>query len=280
MPEIQSSIHQALLDALTTILRPIVKLMLQSGVSYDEFNGIAKTVFVHVATEDYRRRGRPPNYSQVSAMTGISRREVSKIRDPDGARWTPNMETSPVNTLLHQWHFDADFSNGAGEPHALPFEGEKSFSTLVARHLGDTPPGAMRSTLLKAGVVTERTDGLLKVGRYFFFARRFDEDLVRGMAFSLASLASTLAHNAMIHRRLDLTSEEKRKAGRLERVAWSEHLGPESLAQLKNWVEDDAGPRFLHDVAWKLGQLELPIAARVTNRPRAAGVGLFYFEEE
>jgi len=279
MSEIRTSIHQALLDALATMLRPVVKLMLQSGVSYDEFNGVAKTIFVQVATEDYRRRGRPPNYSQVSAMTGISRREVSKIRDPDESRWTPNMETSPVNTLLHQWHFDADFSDGAGRPHVLPFEGEQSFSTLVARHLGDIPPGAMRSTLLKAGVVKEQPDGLMMVGNYFFYARQFDEDLIRGMAFSLASLGSTLVRNATIHRRLDLTNEEKRKASHLERVAWSEHLGPEGIIQLKNWV-GDAAPRFLRETNWKIGELELPVKARAGNRPRAAGLGMFYFEEE
>ena len=89
----RSQIQDALLSALEAILRPIVKLMLQSGVGYSEFGAVAKSVFVQVATDDYMKRGRPANFSQVSAMTGISRKEVSRIRKrkPE-ERWTPNME--------------------------------------------------------------------------------------------------------------------------------------------------------------------------------------------
>ena len=70
-------------------------------------------------------------------------------------RWTPNMEASPVNTILHQWHFDTDFSDGAGTAKTLHFEGPLSFSTLVSRHARDIPPGAMRATLQKAGVLAQ-----------------------------------------------------------------------------------------------------------------------------
>src|SRR5262245_7368304 len=108
--------------------------MLQSGISYSEFASVAKSVFVRVATTEYKKRGRPANFSQVSAMTGISRKEVSRIRSAETERrWTPNMEVSPVNTILQEWHFDPDFSDGAGHARALPFEGPQSFSALVSR---------------------------------------------------------------------------------------------------------------------------------------------------
>ena len=70
----RSHIQDALLSALEAILRPIVKLLLQSGISYSEFANVAKSVFVHVATDEYKRRGRPANFSQVSAMTGSGHR--------------------------------------------------------------------------------------------------------------------------------------------------------------------------------------------------------------
>ena len=124
----RSQIQDALLSALEAILRPIVKLLLQSGISYSEFASVAKSVFVQVATDEYTKRGRPANFSQVSAMTGISRKEVSRIRKGiSKQRWTPNMEASPVNTILHEWHFDPDFSDGAGTAKPLPFEGPVEF---------------------------------------------------------------------------------------------------------------------------------------------------------
>jgi hypothetical protein len=277
---VRSHIHEALLSALAAILRPTVKLMLQSGVSFDEFTNVAKAVFVHVATDEHQRRGRPANFSQVSAMTGISRREVSKIRDPKLAdRWTPDMETSPVNTILHKWHFDPDFSDGAGHPHALPFEGPLSFSTLVTRHAGDIPPGAMRATLQKAGVVSQDAEGLLVVSQQFFYSRRFDEDFIHGIAFSSSNLGWTLAHNALVYQRTGLSDEEKRLLGRLERVTWSEHLSEEGTARFKKWV-DDAVPRFLEESNRRIAENELPRTGWGINRPRATGIGVYYFEED
>jgi hypothetical protein len=277
---VRSQIQDALLSALETILRPTIRLLLQSGIGYSEFAAVAKSVFVQVATDEYKRRGRPANFSQVSAMTGISRKEVSKIRKAQSdARWTPNMEASPVNTLLHQWHFDADFSDGAGTAKALPFEGPLSFSALVSRHAGGIPPGAMRSTLQKAGVLTLTPEGLVSVSQSFFYSRVFDEDFIRGLAFSLSNLGSTLVHNAAVHQRTDISNDKKRELGRLERAAWSEHLSEEGVAKFKAWV-DDAAPRFIGEGNRLIGERELPKSAWSTNRPRSVGVSVYYFEED
>src|SRR5688572_18021435 len=214
--------------------------MLQSGISYSEFAAVSKAVFIQVATADYKRRGRPANFSQVSAMTGISRKEVSRIRKGEWeGRWTPSMEVSPVNTILHEWHFDRDFSDGAGNARALPFEGANSFSTLVSRYVGDIPAGAMRSTLQKAGLVTQGPDDLLSVSQPFFYSRNFDEDFIRQLAFSMSNLGATVVHNATLHQRSELPHEKKAELSRLERGVWSEHLGDEGVAQFKAWRSEE-----------------------------------------
>jgi hypothetical protein len=277
---VASQLQDALLAALATILRPTVKLLLHSGVSYSAFASVAKSVFVQVATEDHKRRGRLPNFSEVSAMTGISRREVSRIRKPkDEDRWTPSMETSPINTILHEWHFDADFSDGAGGARPLPFEGDKSFSLLVSRYVTDIPPGAMRATLLKAGVVAEDDAGRLVVLQPFFYSRRFDEDFVRGLAFSSSNLGSTLFHNAVLHQRSELSPEQMRDLGRLERGVWSEHLTLEGAVRFMDWVKQSA-PRFLADAEKVIGENELPQSQWAHHPLRAIGVGIYYYEED
>ncbi len=274
----RSKIQDALLSALESILRPIVKLMLQSGVSYSEFSSVAKSVFIEVATDENKKRGRPANFSQVSAMTGISRKEVSKIRKGSLDRWTPNMESSPVNTVLHEWHFDRDFSDGAGAARNLPFEGPLSFSDLVSRYAGDIPPGAMRSILQKAGVIIQDENGLLSVRQRFFYSRQFDEDFVRGVGFALSSLGSTLVHNAAVHKRTDITNERKRELGRLERTVWSERMSDAQIAKFKAWV-DDAAPRFLGEAEEIVGRSEAHQGDRGASS-RLVGVSAYYFEED
>jgi len=277
---VRSKIQDALLSALEAILRPIVKLMLQSGISYSEFASVAKSVFVQIATAEYMRRGRPANFSQVSAMTGISRKEVSRMRKGQSEdRWTPNMEASPVNAILHEWHFDPDFSDGAGNARALPFEGPRSFATLVARYVGDIPAGAMRTTLQKAGLVTQGSDGLLSVSQPFFYPRTFDEHFIGQIGFSMSNLGSNVVHNAMLHQRSDLTDEQKAEKSWLERGVWSAHLDEAGAARLKAWV-NHAVPRFLEGANHVIGEAELPRSRRAARTPRAVGVGVYYYEAD
>jgi hypothetical protein len=213
-------------------------------------------------------------------MTGISRKEVSKIRKPvQQKRWTPSMEASPVNTILHEWHFDPEFSDGAGRAKALQFEGPHSFSALVARYVGDIPAGAMRSTLQKAGVLAQDSEGLLTVQQPFFYSKVFNEDFVRGLAFSLSNLGSTLSYNAALHQETGLSDERKAALYRLERGVWSEHLGAGGTSRFKAWV-DAAAPRFLEEANRLIGENEIPKDEWPQNTPRAVGIGLFYYEED
>jgi len=277
---VRSQVQDALLSALEAILRPIVKLLLQSGVGYSEFVSVAKSVFVQVATDDYTKRGRPANFSQVSAMTGISRKEVSKIRKrkPE-ERWTPNMEASPINTILHEWHFDPNFSNGAGEAHPLPFEGPISFTALIAKYAGDIPAGAVRSTLQKAGILTQDAAGLIRVTQQYFYSRTYDEDFIRGLAFSLGNLGSTLAFNATVHQSPSLSNQKKGEIARLERAVWSEHLNKDGAGKFKAWI-DTAATRFLEEANHLIGENELPKDLWASTQPHAVGVAVYYFEED
>ena len=75
----QRQIHSVIL----LVLRPIARLLLRGGIGYREFSEISKTAFVQVATKDYGLRGRPTNISRVAVMTGLTRKEVRRIRDKE-----------------------------------------------------------------------------------------------------------------------------------------------------------------------------------------------------
>jgi hypothetical protein len=189
------------------------------------------------------------------------------------------MEASPINTILHEWHFDPNFSDGAGKARPLPFEGEKSFTALVSRYAGDIPPGAMRATLQKTGLLSQNSDGSLSVAQKSFYARRVDEDFIRGVGFSLSNLGSTLAHNAAVHQRIDLSNDEKRQLGRFERVAFSEHMDEKAIAKLKAWV-DNAATRFVGEAQHVIGENESHQRDAAQTARRTIGVGVYYFEED
>ena len=78
--DIRETIRGQVLQAVQQLLRPVVAMLLRSGITWKEFSDMSRTVFVTVATEDYGRKGRPTNVSRVSILTGLSRRDVTHQR--------------------------------------------------------------------------------------------------------------------------------------------------------------------------------------------------------
>ena len=66
--------------ALRLLFRPIARIMLRAGVNWRELADVCKAIYVEVATEDFGIRGRPTNISRVAILTGLTRREVRRLR--------------------------------------------------------------------------------------------------------------------------------------------------------------------------------------------------------
>lgn len=272
----RSPFQTAVLSSLQGVLLPIVKLMLRCGLGCPEFIAVAKTVFVQAASDDYGLRGRPTNVSRVAAMTGLSRKEVSRIRsEQQSDRWTPDMEVTPANTVLHYWHFDPIFCERAGQPKALPFHGANGFESLVRKYAGDIPAGAIRKALIGAGTVVEDSDGKLLVKERYFYPAAFNEDFIRNAAFALRSLGETLVHNAALAG--DRASPGAIRDGRFERFAWTDRLDDEAISRFKRWVRRE-GTRFIERADDWIGANEEE--ERINSKRRTAGVGVYYFEED
>ena len=151
--------NDTLNGAFLAVLKPLARLFLRYGRGIREFTELAKTAFVEVASEDYGVGGRPTNASRVAAMTGVTRREVRRLRAKIANGGGSSVEhRTPVRDVVSAWRTDPEFLDEAGKPAVLPLGGARgSFQVLVKRYSGDIPPGAMRKEL-------ERTAGVEAVG--------------------------------------------------------------------------------------------------------------------
>ena len=61
------------------ILTAIVKTILRNGISYGEFDQIARKSFVDVAFRDFAPSGKKQTISNVAILTGLNRKEVKKM---------------------------------------------------------------------------------------------------------------------------------------------------------------------------------------------------------
>ncbi len=160
-------IKQHVLAACRHLLAPIARLLLRSGVTWGEFAELSKEVFVDVARRDYGIQGRPTNNSRVAMITGLSRREVTRVRDIlIGEAQASEPPSSRVAQVLSGWHVDPDFLDDEGQPMVLPVTGERrSLEALLKRYAGDLPHGAFLKELQQLGLVESNGTGSFRVTR-------------------------------------------------------------------------------------------------------------------
>ena len=150
-----------------------------------------------MATNDYGLRGRPTNISRVAVMTGLTRKEVRRVRDKSSAgEATLVLRSTPMEAILHRWHSEEEFLTESGSPKILQFDGEgPTFSKLVRQFGGDIPPGAMRTELKRIKAVVELEDGSLQVLKRNVSGLDVHDRLINGLAKVIYPAALTLAHN-------------------------------------------------------------------------------------
>ena len=137
------------------LLQPLARLFLHFGISYREYCELSKAAFVAVAGEDFGVHGRQTNASRIAAMTGLTRKEIGRLRRKiESGESTQTDRRSPIHEVLSAWCSVDEFLDKRGQPKRLPLKGERaSFESLVRVFAGDIPEGAMRKELQRIDVI-------------------------------------------------------------------------------------------------------------------------------
>ena len=268
----QDSLKQQVLNAFLLVLRPMARILLRYGIGYREFVEVAKTAFVDVASSDYGLRGRPTNISRVAVMTGLTRKEVKRLRDKiESGDSSIVVKATPLSDVLHHWHAEEEYIDSSGKPARLPFAGEEpSFSSLVKAFGGDVPAGAMRTELKRVGVVEEDDDGNLVAVSRVLIPEADHDNLVTTLVHGAYAVLSNIAHN---------TDPKNADSKWASRIAHTTKLQRSDSGQLRRIARDR-----ISDFAEAIDDLFIAYEALHSddgrNRGDPVAVGVFYFEEQ
>ena len=265
------SIQRRILDALLLALRPIARALLRAGVGYREFDEIAKTAFVDIATRDYGLRGRPTNISRVAVMTGLTRKEVRRLRDKSAAgQGATVIRATPMATILHRWYTESEFLDRYGAPAVLKFDGPgPTFTSLVRKYGGDIPPGAMRTELRRINAIEETEEGEFRALKRNVSGLDVHEKLIAGLAHVLYPAAVTIAHN---------TSHQNDTW--IQRIVSTESVREADLTRLRR-ISSDRLVEFTESIDDLFVAYEaLHESDPSSESARSVGIGVFYFEED
>src|SRR5699024_175288 len=72
---------KAMSAAIKRLLYPLVKLLLRRKMPFGAFSDLAKQVYVDVADKEFSLEGRKQTVSRISVLTGLSRKEVKRVRE-------------------------------------------------------------------------------------------------------------------------------------------------------------------------------------------------------
>jgi len=255
------------------LLLPVIRFLLRHGVTWNEFSELSKEAYVTAARREYGIQGRPTNNSRVSLLTGLSRREVARIRDRllDDDAPVDALQGNRISKVLTGWHVDSEFTDDNGQPNDLPMTGPTgSLSSLLKRYAGDLPHGAIRKEMQQRGLIEEIEGGHLRVLQRDYVYSSLDPEIIHRMGVTLHDHAATLEHNL---------NEDRLAPPRFEAMADNTTISPKAFQKFQNLVES-RGLSFLEEIDTWLSGNEVEDTQDVGTRTVRLGVGVYLIYDE
>jgi hypothetical protein len=262
-------LEHAALRACRGLLVPIARFLLRYGVGYTAFAEQAKWAFVHAALIDNRAKGRANHVSRIVEMTGLGRKETTRLRaleydevDYVGAWWRN------LGDVLQRWHTEPDFLDARGSPLDLAIDGHLGFSDLVKRYGGDMSPSTVLRELRRVGSVHDVGGGRVRVTARALITQGGDAESVHHFGETLANVAATLLYNF---------DTERIEPPFVEKFVWADGLDHRARARFRR-ICADQGYRFLEAMDDWLSANCDPTLVR-HDESLSLGVGIYYFEK-
>jgi hypothetical protein len=263
--------RRILAAALRRILRPLVRVLLRSGIPYGLFVDIAKQAYVEVASDEFEIPGRKQTVSRVAIITGLTRKEIARIKElqeADAAEVADRYNRAA--RVISGWLRDPRFSQD-GEPKPLPVEGEgATFTGLVKEFSGDVPPRAILDELIDARTVEMRDDGYVQLVTRAYIPRDSKADKLGILGADVSQLIDTISHNVY----------EEDSEPRFQRKVSYDNLPAEALKELRTMSASESQALLEKLDRW-LAAHDRDANPQVDGSGRKrAGVGIYYFEED
>jgi hypothetical protein len=262
---------QALSAVVLRILRPLVRILLRNGVSFGTFADLAKGVYIDVARQEFEIGNRKQSTSRVSILTGLSRKEVTRVRKlqrPNDQR--SDEQYNRAARVIAAWLREPDFIDAEGQPAVLPMSGRgATFSELVRRFSGAIPARAIRDELMRVGALEKLEDGRIRLLARAYIPKSSEIDKIHILGTDVSHLISTIDHNLR---------PETPEPFFQRKVAY-DNLPHEVLPQLRRLTVRKAQALLENMDRWLARHDRDTNPAVAGTDRRRAGIGIYYFEE-
>lgn len=265
------AITKALENAISRMLRPLVRILLRNGISFGHFAEIAKQVYVEVANDEFQIPGKTQTTSRVATLTGLTRKEVQRLSKSGHEEETNgNGRYNRAARVISAWTSQPQYLDETGEPALLVFDGHNpSFTSLVKGASGDIPPRTILDELIHVGAVKKVEGERLQLLTRAYIPFGDDAEKIAILGSDVAALIQTIDHN------LNCPREE----AYFQRKVCYDNLPVEAMEALRQTIARQA-QAALEEMNEEMARHDRDANPEVEGSGQVrAGLGIYYFEE-
>lgn len=275
MPPSQPPPPQALLKPLARLLRPLVRLLIRSGVTFPVMADLLRGLYVDVAVRDLLPDPKAQTDSRISLLTGVHRKEIRRLRtEPPAADGIPAVVTLG-SQIIARWLGAPPYADAEGRPLPLPrtarSTGEASFEGLVESVTKDVRARSVLDDWIGQEIVSLDPDGRVQLNRSAFIPRPGGEEQLFYFARNLHDHIAAAAANVAT----------AGPAPYFDRSMHYDRLRPDTVARLEATARD-AAQQLLTDVnRIALAMAEADDKTAGTGGPvRRINLGVYVYVED
>lgn len=263
------------MSSIKRIIYPLIKLLIQKGVSCRVFEDMIRNAYVEVASKEFDLDKKKQTNSRIAVLTGLSRKEVLRLKKLEEAKGDaePSEEQDFYNRaarVLTAWLREPKYCNAKGEPATLHIEsGERSFRNLVKEYSGDMTYRSILDELLRVGAVKLLNARRVKLISNGYTPSNSEKQILNILGEDSSMLIQTIIYNL----------ENIGKHSHFQKKVFYDSIPKDVLPKLKKIVRDRSQStleeidRFLsvHDAGDNEDKEKLDLTK--------AGLGIYYIEE-
>jgi hypothetical protein len=260
----------SLIKALRWQLRPLVRLLIKSGITFPFLADLLKETFIEIAERDFKLEGKEQTDSRINFLTGIHRKDVKRLRNSNNNNIAPDTASLGAQ-LVATWIGNDSYLDEKLKPLPLPRlvnkGGSQSFEALVISVNKDIRSRAVLDEWISLGIVSlDKQDRVCLNTGAFVPEKGFDE---KAWFFgeNLHDHIAAAAHNMI-----------GEKPPFLERAVFYDQLSEASVNKLK-MTADQSGMRLLRKLNRQAIELQSEDILSAESNGSRMRFGIYFYNE-
>jgi len=261
-----------LLSAVRRLCRPLVKLLIEKGITYPQLRDMFKELYVEVADQSEPIKGKKPSISRTFILTGVHRKDISRLRTEANSDEEPTSNNSSLGSeLVARWLGSKEFQDNNGKPRPLTRAGSDDllgFDDLVISVSKDVRPRAILDEWIRLGIVNVDDAGSISLNQSAFVPQKGLEEKAFFLGRHVHDHLAACTHNIL----------EEDRAPFMERSVFFSALTTESIEKLRE-VAQHQGMQLLQDLNQQAIELQKADTEK-SNADQRMRLGLYWFQEQ